>query len=232
MSDCIIAWGRRAASLSNWKKFGRAENGTLGAGGDQQSDRELLDAWGSGEKAAGAALFDRHFGALSRFFRNKAGEDADDLIQQSLLACLEARVRFEGKSSFRTFLFAVARNVLYMHFRQLHRRPGFDPDASVHSVVDLKTGVSTAVGRKDEQQLIQVAVRHLPFEAQTLLELAYWEGLSASELADVFEVSPVTIRTRKHRAREKLREIIDALRDPDSALVQDLDAATAAACEA
>lgn len=196
-------------------------------------DHALLAHWRDGDRSAGDALFERHFRSVRRFFKTKVGPaHAEDLIQQTFLGCVKNIGGFRGDASFRTFLFAVARNVLYMHFRQLHRRPGFDPDASVHSVVDLKTGVSTAVGRKDEQQLIQVALRHLPFEAQTLLELAYWEGLSASELADVFEVSPVTIRTRKHRAREKLREIIDALRDPDSALVQDLDAATAAACEA
>jgi len=79
MSECIIDWGRRAASRSNWKKFEKPENGTFRAVGEQQGDREILGAWASGNKSAGAALFDRHFGALSRFFRNKAGDAADDL---------------------------------------------------------------------------------------------------------------------------------------------------------
>ncbi|MBV1862283.1 MAG: sigma-70 family RNA polymerase sigma factor [Nannocystaceae bacterium] len=195
-------------------------------------DHALLAHWRDGDRSAGDALFERHFKSVRRFFKSKVGPThAEDLIQRTFLGCIQSMPLYRGDASFRTYLFAVARNVLYMHFRQLHRGPGLEPDASVRSVVDLKTGVSTALGRQDERRLIQVALRHLPIEAQTLLELAYWEGLTALELAKVFDVSPITIRTRKHRARAKLREIVDALRDPNSALVHDLDAATADARE-
>lgn len=195
-------------------------------------DQALLARWRDGDRSAGDALFERHFKSVRRFFKSKVGPlHAEDLIQRTFLGCINNISGYRGDASFRTYLFAVARNLLNMHFRQLHRRPDLEPDASIHSVVDLKTGVSTAVGREDERKLIQVALRHLPVEAQTLLELAYWEGLTAAELADVFEVSPITIRTRKHRAREKLREIVDALRDPQSALLPDLEVATAAARE-
>lgn len=195
-------------------------------------DHALLARWRDGDRRAGDALFERHFKSVRRFFKSKVGPlHAEDLIQHTFLGCTKGIGDYRGEASFRTYLFAVARNVLYMHFRMQHRRQGPDPDVSVQSVVDLRTGLSTAVGKADERRLIQVALQHLPVEAQTLLELAYWEELSAVELADVFGVSPVTIRTRKHRAREKLRELVDALRDPGSALVQDLDAATAAACD-
>ena len=195
-------------------------------------DPALLARWRGGDRRAGDTLFQRHFNSVRRFFRSKVGPShAEDLIQRTFLGCIHGIEGYRGEASFRTYLFAVARNVLLMHFRTLRRQPGLEPDASVHSVVDLQTGLSTAVGKQDERRLIQVALQHLPVEAQTLLELAYWEELSAAELADVFGVSPVTIRTRKHRAREKLRELVDALRDPGSALVQDLDTATAAACQ-
>jgi len=195
-------------------------------------DQALLARWRDGDRSAGDALFERHFKSVRRFFKSKVGPAyAEDLIQHTFLGCVKGIADYRGDASFRTYLFAVARNVLYMHFRTLRRRPGLEPDASVHSVVDLQTGLSTAVGKQDERRLIQVALQHLPVDAQTLLELAYWEELSTAELAEVFGVSPVTIRTRKHRAREKLREFVDALRDPGSALVQDLEVATAAACD-
>lgn len=195
-------------------------------------DHALLARWRGGDRSAGDALFERYFKSVRRFFKSKVGPShAEDLIQHTFLGCTKGIADYRGEASFRTYLFAVARNVLYMHFRTQHRRPGQEPDVSVHSIVDLQTGLSTAVGKEDERRLIQVALQHLPVEAQTLLELAYWEDLSAVELAGVFGVSPVTIRTRKHRAREKLRELVEALRDPGSALVQDLEAATAAACD-
>ncbi len=195
-------------------------------------DQVLLARWRDGDRSAGDALFERHFKSVRRFFKSKVGPShAEDLIQRTFLGCINNIHGYRGDASFRTYLFAVARNLLNMHFRQLRRRPGLEPDASIHSVMDLKTGVSTAVGRQDERRLIQVALRHLPVDAQTLLELTYWEGMTASQLAEIFEVSPITIRTRKLRAREKLREIVDALRDPESALVHDLEAATVAARE-
>ncbi len=193
-------------------------------------DRALLTRWRAGDRSAGDALFERHFKGVRRFFKSKVGpENAEDLIQRTFLGCVKGIEQYRGDASFRSYLFAIARNELYMHFRSLRTRPGSDPDVSIHSVVDLQTGVSTAMGKEDERQLVLLALRHLPVEAQTLLELAYWEGLSSEELADVFGVSPVTIRTRKFRAREKLRAVVDQLRDPNSPLVRDLEAATAAA---
>lgn len=169
--------------------------------GDQQSDRELLDAWASGEKAAGAALFDRHFGALSRFFRNKAGEDADDLIQHSLLACLEARVRFEGKSSFRTFLFAIARNVLYDHYRSRHRRPE-PPDFSVSSLAEIAPSASSVIAAAGRQRSLLEALRSIPLQFQVVLELSFWERLTAAEIGEVVDAPEGTVRTRLRRAKE------------------------------
>src|SRR6185436_6575853 len=71
-------------------------------------DAELLSAWRGGDEKAGAELFERHFEALFRFFRNKAGDQAEDLVQETFLACLSGPA-FRGEASFRTYLFTVAR---------------------------------------------------------------------------------------------------------------------------
>lgn len=169
--------------------------------GEQQSDRELLEAWGSGEKSAGAALFDRHFSALSRFFRNKAGDAADDLIQHSLLACLEARERFEGKSSFRTFLFAIARNVLYDHYRARHRSPQ-PPDFSVSSLAELAPSASSILAAAGRQRSLLEALRSIPLQFQVVLELSFWERMTAAEIGEVVGAPEGTVRTRLRRAKE------------------------------
>ena len=80
-------------------------------------DFELLDAWRSGDRAAGNTLFERHFDAVCRFFANKVNDNVDDLIQKTFLGCIEGRDRFRKQSSFRTYLFAVAHNILRVHFR-------------------------------------------------------------------------------------------------------------------
>ena len=166
---------------------------------EPRTDRELLEAWAGGETPAGAELFDRHFSALSRFFRNKAGDAADDLIQNTLLACLEARDRFEGKSSFRTFLFAIARNVLYSHYRGRTAEP---PDFSVSSIAELAPSASSILAAAGRQRSLLEALRSVPLQFQVVLELAYWERLTAAEIGEIVGAPEGTVRTRLRRAKE------------------------------
>ena len=51
-----------------------------------ESDAELVDAWRAGDRGAGEALFERHYDAVARFFHNKVGDAASDLIQRAFLA--------------------------------------------------------------------------------------------------------------------------------------------------
>src|SRR5690606_27370383 len=85
------------------------------------SDLELLDAWRRGDGRSGELLFRRYFAQLNRFFRNKTDTGAEDLIQTTFLACVEGRDRFRESSSFRTYLFGIAHNVLCAHYRRVAR---------------------------------------------------------------------------------------------------------------
>ncbi len=171
----------------------------MGSLSEQRTDEELLEAWAGGEIPAGAQLFDRHFGALSRFFRNKAGDAADDLIQHTLLACLEARARFEGKSSFRTFLFAIARNVLYSHYRGRSAEP---PDFSVSSIAEIAPSATSILAAAGRQRSLLEALRSVPLQFQVVLELSFWERLTAAEIGEVVGAPEGTVRTRLRRAKE------------------------------
>ncbi len=183
------------------EKVREREHDTVNGLSDERTDRELLDAWAEGENAAGAALFDRHFGALSRFFRNKAGDAADDLIQHTLLACVEARGRFEGKSSFRTFLFSIARNVLFNHYRSAHRGPQ-PPDFGVSSIAEMAPSASSIIAAAGRERSLLEALRSVPLQFQVVLELAYWERLTAAEIGEVVGAPEGTVRTRLRRAKE------------------------------
>ena len=170
-------------------------------------DAELVARWRAGEQAAGEALFTRHFDALYRFFATKC-DDASDLTQATFLAVVRARDQYAARSSFRTYLFSIARNELYDHLRGRQRAKLFDPEVS--SVVDLVTTPGTRVDRGRDHRRLCDALRALPVEQQTLLELHYWEGLDAAGLAEVFDAQPATIRVRLHRARLALKAQLDA----------------------
>lgn len=175
-------------------------------------DLELLDRWCAGDKAAGNALFKRHFDAVYGFFENKVRTDVDELVQETFLACVHKRDRFRRQSSFRTFLFAIARFELYRHWRR-HARSGEVLDFSDISLAQLGTTPATRMARDQAREQLLAALRSLPLEQQLLLELHYWEGMESQELAEVFDIAAATARTRLFRARHALRERMEQLED-------------------
>ena len=188
------------------------------------SDEAKFAAWRGGDARAGAELFERHYESVARFFRNKVDVDAPDLIQKTFLGCLESRERVRGDSSFRTYLFAVAHNVLYKHFRSRSRSP---LDFGVTSVHDLRPTATALLVRRGEERALLQALRQIPLEHQVTLELYFWEKLPAREMAEIQGVPEGTIRTRLRRAKQLLEaalgqvatspsEMQDTLSDLDS----------------
>ena len=174
------------------------------------ADHELLDRWRAGDAAAGQQLFERHFDSIYGFFETKCETEADELVQATFLACLRAKEQFRKESSFRTYLFTIARNELYRSLRG-KRRDGERLDFEASSIADLVSTPGTRMARNQEHKQLIEALRRLPVEQQTLLELHYWEDMEIAQLAEVFEAPAVTIRTRLHRARKALRELMEGM---------------------
>lgn len=181
-----------------------------------RSDFELLDQWGAGDLAAGSELFERHFDTLYRFFRNKVDNELQDLMQRTLLACVEGRTRFRRESSFRTYLFQTARFQLYAHYRDLRRAKHLD--FAVITAADLQASPSGIIARKQDFRLLLEALRRIPVDHQIVLELTFWEELSGPEIAQVLGIPEPTVRSRLRRASERLRAELVALGGTDTQL--------------
>lgn len=189
-------------------------------------DLELLDRWCAGDRRAGNELFQRHFDSVCRFFHNKLDRDFDELVQATFLACVRSREQFRKQCSFRTYLFAIARHELYAYLRR-RRRDAQNLDFEVTSLADLEPTARSLIDRHREHEHLLRALRELPAEQQVLLELHYWEDLSPTQLAEVLDIPAATARTRLFRARQALREKMEALASepaPMQRSVEDLDA--------
>lgn len=172
-------------------------------------DFELLRAWQAGDDRAGEQLFRRNYKPVLRFFHNKAGAQAHDLVQRTFLGCLEARERIREGASFRAFLFGVARNVLFDHYR-LARRDRDHVDFGTVSAEDLRPSPTSVIAQAHEAELLMRALRKIPLEGQVILEMYYWEGMGAREIGEVLDMPEPTVRTKIRRARLKLEEEIAA----------------------
>jgi RNA polymerase sigma-70 factor (ECF subfamily) len=175
-----------------------------------RSDSDLLAAWQGGDAAAGEELVSRHWASISRFFRAKVGDGpaSADLIAQVFLACVEGKDRIAGEDV-KPYLFAVARRRLAEHFRERAREPLVDVGSM--SLVDLGTGVETAVDRREREALLRAALARIPLDDQIALELAYLECLPLRDVARVLDLHENTIRSRLARAKDRLRHTLLAL---------------------
>ena len=149
----------------------------------QPTDRDLLLAWQGGDRSRGSELFSRHAASIMRFFRNKVAGAAEELTQQTFLALVESIDRYRAESSFRGYLFGVARNQLLMHLRRRSTdRESFDP--STWSVVDAGAAPDRIAARHQEHTLLLAALQRIPVDMQIVFELHYWEGLTVSYASD------------------------------------------------
>jgi RNA polymerase sigma factor (sigma-70 family) len=182
------------------------------------TDRELFDAWCDGDTKAANELFERHARALFWFFRTKVGDAAaEDLLQETFLACIKNRDGFRHDAEFRTYLFAAARSRLINHLQRVAPREArIEPEAT--SLADLGVSFGSVLDKQAADRRLLAALRQLPLDLQIAIELFYFEELRGEEVADVLGVPRPTARRRLQLARKQLREALARVGEDPSAI--------------
>jgi len=187
----------------------------LSALGAQKTEAELLEAVRSGSREALEALLVRHEARLYRFARRlcRHREDAEDVLQESLLAAARGLGGFRGASSIGTWLYAIARSFCI----KKRRRSVFAPvEVSLETQAAFAARGLTDPARRPDQALeasrleaaLERAIAALDRPYREVLLLRDVEGLSAAEVAEVTGLSVPAVKTRLHRARGRLREAL------------------------
>lgn len=176
-----------------------------------ESDTDLLEAWCGGEGRAGEELFRRRVGEITRFFRNKVADESEvaDLVSQTFLGLTEARTRFRGDASFRSFLYSIATNVLRGYIRVRYKRERERVDFTVLCIGQLsqRAPSSIVMGQRGGQAFVE-SLRDLSLDDQILLELKYFENLTGREIADVLGLPQGTVRRRLSTATHRLGGVV------------------------
>ncbi|HTV17677.1 MAG TPA: sigma-70 family RNA polymerase sigma factor [Polyangiaceae bacterium] len=187
------------------------------ASAGERSDAQLLECWSAGDESCGQALFDRYYAGLARFFRCAANDRGGELVQKTLLGCLEGRSRLRAHSSFRAYLFGVAHNVLRSEYRA-RKRDAREPNFSRESADELAPGPEGAMLMKQEHRILLRALRRIPLELQVMTQLRYWDDLSVKEIAEALGLQEGTAKTAFRRARALLEaQIVSVAESPEAA---------------
>lgn len=166
---------------------------------------DLMGRLAAGDAAALAEFYDRYAGLVNalalRILRD--GADAEDVVQEVFLQAWRQAERFDvGRGSPEAWLCTMARSRALDRLRKrVSRREDSDEAAPV----------STAAPRNEVALAVRKALASLTDDQRRALELAYYEGLTQSEIAARLEEPLGTVKTRMRTAMIRMREVLGPL---------------------
>jgi RNA polymerase sigma-70 factor (ECF subfamily) len=172
----------------------------------EDDDAAMLAAWRRGDRAAGDRLLRRYVELMRGFFRRRVDGNADDLVQQALLACIEGRDRIREDDAFRRFALGVARNLVRMHMR---RRVHISMEECTDAMPCPGLGPDDRLERSSRERALLGALEQLTVSHRTVVAMHWWQRLSAGAIASRLALPEPTVRSRLRRARLALRAHLD-----------------------
>lgn len=183
----------------------------MGQGQDLRTDLELVGSAQGGDRRAFSELVKRHQRGLLRLSLRfvKEMETAEDVVQESFIKAYEKLAGFEGRASFKSWLYQIAVNTARNRLRE--RR---------HEMADIQT-VQVAVGAVAETimvrgavaDLLHTEVEKLPFRQRTALVLRVYEDMSFHEISEVMECPYDTAKANYRHALMKLKQVFETRKD-------------------
>lgn len=180
----------------------------------QLEDARILSRVASGDQDAFARLFDRHspkvLGLLIRTLGDR--EEAEEVLQEVFLQAWEQADRYQqGRSSPKGWLFMMARSRALDRMRsrgaRMRREDNVAKAASGQGMAPVGTRRLEA---RERQRKVQCALDTLPDEQRRCLEMAYFEGLTQSQIATRLDVPLGTVKSRILLGMKKLKQALDA----------------------
>lgn len=176
----------------------------------QNNDVELLKAIAGGDETALAQIYDRYrvilFGLLMRILNNR--EEAEDVLQEVFLQVWRRAADFDEKRGRPfTWLVTVARSRGIDRLRNLAARERV-AIAGAREESEVVSDAATDAFRSEQRGLVSTALQQLPEEQQRPLMLAYFDGLTQSEIATRLDAPLGTVKTRMRTGMMKLRELL------------------------
>lgn len=176
----------------------------------QTADVNLLHAIAGGDEAALASLYDRYrlilFGLLVRILGSR--EEAEDILQEVFIQVWRRAADFdEQRGKPFTWLVTLARSRAIDRLRQLSARERLATANAREAPAEASDAAADAY-RSEQKEIVSGALAQLPQDQRQTLLLAYFEGLTQSEIAQQLGAPLGTVKTRMRTGMIKLRELL------------------------
>ncbi len=171
---------------------------------EEVCDAALARDAAGGDRAAFAALVERHYGFVFRLAWRLTGHRADaEDIAQEVCARLGRSIRtYRGGSAFTTWLYAIVVNAAHDCGRRAAREAA---NASAWGAQVLIEAAGEA--GEDPAEALWAAVRELPAKQREAVTLVYGEGMNHAGAAELMGCSEATVSWHVHEAKKRLRRI-------------------------
>lgn len=153
-------------------------------------------------------LYHRHARRLMGFFFRQLERDealASDFTQDAFLRVWTARDKFAG-TSFRTWLFTIAFNLLKNHYRHAEHQKQFEQFVSLHQPTTEDSKIIEQLDDEAFNKALRQELEHMSSDARLLFSLRFEEELSVPQIAEVMAIPEGTVKSRLYTLTQTLKK--------------------------
>ena len=170
---------------------------------------ELVRRAQDGDEQAMSELITIHKGLVYTIIFRMVNDPqlSQDLTQETFIRFFLKIDKVKYAEKTRAWICRIAKNIVYDHFRKEKRKKtvSLDEVPEIHAESNIK--------KKHKKMIIQDALQRLKERDRMLLTMAYYEGFSLAEIAEIMQMSANNAKVRLHRARLKLRDELEVYKD-------------------
>jgi RNA polymerase sigma-70 factor (ECF subfamily) len=176
------------------------------------SDADLLSSVARGNRDAVATLYDRHGALIYRYSLRMSGDVsiAEEVTQEVFLAMLRQANQFDPRRGLlSTWLCAIARRLVWKQLRNRQRLVPLDIDDGPEQSTSMADNPDLLLTRKQAVELVRKGMDALPLQMKEVIILCEFEEMTYDDAAVVLDVPVGTVRSRLHRARARLAQVLE-----------------------
>jgi len=173
----------------------------------EQPDNDLISQFNHGDAEAFTAIYNKYYLTLfyfvNRFLPER--EDAEDITADVFVKLWKLRARFDNIKNIEAFLYITGRNACLDYLRHLQRQYEKQKELIHVLLQEPADGILQENLKAEVLKSIHKEIAGLPRSCRRVFEMAYFEGLNNSQIAEELKINNQSVRNHKQRAIKLLR---------------------------